>query len=53
LQRKINWVRHITNKIAEAKLPNDKSIVYYISLIDERGFEVSSNHLILDQAGNK
>ena len=34
----------ISDNVATAKLPTDKPIVYYISVIDERGFEVSSNH---------
>ncbi|NDH06897.1 alpha/beta fold hydrolase [bacterium] len=31
---------------ASAKIPMGKPIVYYISVIDDRGLEVSSNHLI-------
>jgi PhoPQ-activated pathogenicity-related protein len=35
----------ISNDVVSAKLPMGKPLVYYISLIDERDFEVSSNHL--------
>jgi len=35
---------NISDGVASAKLPMDKPIVYYISLIDEQGLEVSSNH---------
>jgi dienelactone hydrolase len=37
----------ISNDVVSAKLPMGKPLVYYISLIDERDFEVSSNHLTM------
>lgn len=36
----------IRDNRAEAKLPALKNIVYYISITDDRNFEVSSNHLV-------
>ena len=37
----------ISNDVVSAKLPVGKPIVFYISIIDERDYEVSSNHLAM------
>lgn len=43
----------VSNDVISAKLPAGKPIVYYISLIDERDFEVSSNHQTVPVATSK
>ena len=35
---------NVLDGVASVKLPKGKPIVYYISVIDDQGFEVSSNH---------
>jgi hypothetical protein len=42
-----NDVVSASNDVVSAKLPVGKPIVFYISIIDERDFEVSSNHLTM------
>ena len=42
-----NDVVSASNDVVSAKLPVGKPIVFYISIIDERDYEVSSNHLTM------